>query len=336
MQDIYRMAGNAAASAVQTVSGGELLMPMFHCLEPDGRLKMVVLMADTGEEAMQAGQRMYQENTQQAIGAVWIVDGFVTHKEVGKVDALILNVVSYAEPRREMQLAVPYRHAHSHEGFAVFKPKLLGVTGIAQDELQPLIDAFYQGRDENAEGRVIWKEHQQDHITGMTGFAGFSGEDWKHLREAPVAIFCMVASADGEIDAKEAAAFGKLFKESGKYPSVLMQRVMTELSPDTPSGRAVLMDFLQRFSDPAFNRLQYLVDVNRLLGQQASDTDAAAFKADLLALGKAVAESSGGGFLGFGSKVSKEEKNVLVVIEKLLNSPLQLAQMMADLVAPDR
>ncbi|MCP8462588.1 hypothetical protein NK553_01350 [Pseudomonas sp. ZM23] len=334
MQDIYKMAGITAAHAVYSVCDGELLIPIYGYLSEDGKIRMVRLAHDTGEEAMQAAQQMYEENPHQALGAALILDGFVTLKDVGKVDALLLRIISYAEPRRVMELAIPYRHAHSAEGFAVFKPKVTGVTGITQEELQPLIDAFYAGRDEHAEGSAVWKASQQAQITGMTGFAGFPGDEWRQLREAPVAVFCMVASADGKIDAKEAEAFGKLFKESGKYPSVLMQRVMAELSPDTPQGRDVLMNFLQRFITPdQFNRVQYFARINSLLAQRASEGDAAAFKADLLAFGKAVAESSGG-FFGFGSKISKDEKKVLEVIDGLLSSPPELSQLMADLVAP--
>lgn len=333
MLDICKMAGITAAHSVYSVCDGELLIPIYGYLSEDGKICMTRLAYDSGEEAMQAAQEMYEGNPHQALGAALVLDGFITVKDVGKVDALLLKIISYAEPRRAMELAIPYRHAHSQDGFAVFKPKLTGVTGITKDELQPLIDAFYAGRDEHAEGSAVWKEKFQEQITGMSGFAGFSAEEWQQLREAPVAAFCMVASADGKIDAKEAEAFGKLFKASGKYPSVLMQRVMTELSPDTPNGRAVLLDFLQRFVSPEFSSIQYFARLNGLLARNASEDDAAAFKKDLLVFSTAVAESSGG-FFGFGSKISKAEKQVLEAITGLLTSPPELSQLMADMATP--
>ena len=330
MEEIYKMAGRVAAHAVLSVSGGELLIPIYGYLDEDGKTRMTRIAAESGDEAMQVGQQLYSDNPSNAAGAAWVVDGFITLKEVGKVDALLFKICSYANPQREMQLAVPYRHANSNDGFAVFKPKVIGLSHLAPDELQPLIKAFFEGRDEHTEAAALWREKQQDEVTSTTGYAGFSGDEWEHLRDAPLAIFCIVAGADGKIDKKEADSFGKLFKDSGKFTSLLMQRVMAELSPHTPQGQGILLNFLQRYTSDQFNRLHFFAQLNSLLTTKSEEPVSNAFKSDLLAFGKTVAESSGG-FFGFGSKVSKEEKTALAMIETLIMSPPELSQLLAEM-----
>lgn len=334
MQETFKMAGRVAAHAVLSVSDGELLVPIYGYLSNDGKTQMVRVASASSEEAMVSGQKMYADNPWQAKGGVWTVDAFITLPDVGKVDALLLNICTYDEPKREMKLAIPYRHALANEGFAVFKPKVLGLTNMEVSELQPLIDAFFEGRDEHTEAASLWNTQSQAQPTSMSGFSGFSSDEWANLRDAPLAVFFMVASADGKIDKKEVNAFGELFKESGKYPSILMQRVMSELTPSAPQGQELLADFLTRFSGGKFNAAQYFAGINTLLSKNTEEAPAEAFKKDLIAFGTAVASSSGGGFLGFGSKISKEEKGVLGVIETLLTSPPDLGQFMADLVRP--
>ncbi|MBB1519296.1 hypothetical protein [Aquipseudomonas guryensis] len=334
MQETYKMAGRVAAHSVLSVSGGELLVPIYGYLTADGKTKMVRVASPSAEEAMADGQKMYNDNPYQAAGGTWAVDAFITLPDVGKVDALLINICTYGEPKRELQMAIPYRHAQSSEGFAVFKPKLTALTNLEVSELQPLMDAFFSGRDEHTEAAALWQEKGQEQPTAVSGFAGFAANEWATLRDAPLAVFFMVGAADGNIDAKELKAFEKLFKESGKYPSVLMQRVMAELTPFTPQGQALLMDFLKRFTSGQFNAPQYFASINTLLSTNSEEESAVAFKNDLLAFGSAVASASGGGFLGFGSKISKEEKAVLGVIEALLSSPSELGQFMADLVRP--
>lgn len=319
MQEACKMAGRLAAHAVLSVSDGELLVPIYGYLTGDGQTRMVRLASDTAQEAMEEGQQMYAGNRWDAAGGFWAVDGFITLPDVGKVDALLINICTYAEPRQELRMAIPYRHAQSSGGFAVFKPKLLGIEHLQKSDLQALMDAFYRGRDEHAQAAPVWKAHHQDVLAITTGFGGLSAQDWAHVRDAPLAIFFMVAGADGAVDPKEVAAAGSLFKESGKYPSVLMQRVMSELTPHTPQGQALWADFIQRYSSEEFSGVMYLVSLTMLLGQMEDKALVVAFRDDLLAFGRAVASSSGGGFLGLGSKISKEEKVMLTAIEKTLS-----------------
>ncbi|MEK1939461.1 MAG: hypothetical protein AAAB16_03705 [Pseudomonas sp.] len=323
MQETYKMAGRLAAHAVSSVSTGELLVPIYGYLTTDGQTRMVRVVADNAQEAMEEGQSMYAGNRWNAAGGFWAVDGFVTLPDVGKVDALLLNICTYEEPKHELRMALPYRHAQSSDGFAVFRPKLLGLENLETGDVQPLMDAFFAGRDEHTEGAAIWNAHFKKELTRMSGFSGFSSEEWAQLRDAPLAVFFMVAGADGKVDEKEIKAFGDLFKESGKYPSVLMQRIMSELTPHAPQGQALLMDFLERYTSGNFYAPLYFLGVNQLLAKNTEGSLAADLKADLLAFGKAVASSSGGGFLGFGSKISKEEKAALSVIEALLSAGQQ-------------
>ncbi len=65
--------------------------------------------------------------------------------------------------------------------------------------------------------------------------------------------------------------------------------------------------------------LAEIVMASRQIVESATDAqEAEAFAKAMLALGEAIASASGGGFLGFGSKIDKNERAVLTVLSKLL------------------
>lgn len=144
--------------------------------------------------------------------------------------------------------------------------------------------------------------------------AGYTNDEWRLLEYAPLWVFSAVAGADSDIDKKEGAALAKELQEAHLYKNGL--------------AREVLSSVLHGFSDimPAYTADsrsidEGLEDVASLLASKG-ETDAEGFKRAMLLLGKNIAESSGGGFLGIGSKVSDAEKRALVVVATSLRVEL--------------
>ena len=128
-------------------------------------------------------------------------------------------------------------------------------------------------------------------------------DDIKTLAYAPVAVFCIVAGADGNIDKKEIRAFQKEVLTGVVTESELLQRVMVQVVTEFET---LIKEFLNREIDAREKLGEILSIINTKLG----DREALEFKLSLFGMGKSVAEASGG-FLGFGSRISKQEKEAL-------------------------
>jgi len=140
--------------------------------------------------------------------------------------------------------------------------------------------------------------------------APFTDAEWETLLKAPVLVFLLVAAMDGKVDEKEVKSFQKILREAATYKSELLRSILIETIEKIP---AILGQILSAGADAG----RTLTDVKNLVESKLSAEDAKLFKHSLLYVGKQVAESSGG-FLGFGSKMSKEEKAALNAVALIL------------------
>lgn len=132
---------------------------------------------------------------------------------------------------------------------------------------------------------------------------GLLPDEWQKLRTSPVLLFLVTAAIDGSLDKKEVAAFQKIVTNANAYQSKLMRQVLADIVDDVPT---MVMQIMSQ--PPDF--MQVLSEVADLVDAKLSGEDAHAYKMSLMHIGKSVAEASGG-FFGFGSKISDEEKAAL-------------------------
>lgn len=159
MLDLVRLCGFYAAHGVWSVSDGAALIPMLGFEQADGERGMTRFVAGDLGESARAGQAALAANAEGRRRAVLVVDGYV-HLEVGRVDALILEAVDYASPQRwEVTVAVPYRPASSPDGFAVYRPKFLKISGENPPDRHEFGPAFFAGVDGHSEAREVWNAH---------------------------------------------------------------------------------------------------------------------------------------------------------------------------------
>ncbi|MCP9969071.1 hypothetical protein [Actinomadura madurae] len=59
-------------------------------------------------------------------------------------------------------MAVPYRPQTSPQGFAVYRPKFIDVTGVEEPDYAALADAFFAGVDSHERAAAVWNEHLLD------------------------------------------------------------------------------------------------------------------------------------------------------------------------------
>lgn len=311
MKNVLTMAGNYTSHAIWSVSSGETLIPIVGLLNAGGEQTMKRL-AMGSVEAISVGERTINDLADDHKGGAFIKDGLVT-LDTGKTDALIIDVKFSDDTSKKVQFLVPYRNANHENGFAVHRLKITELEGFSPEDQKWVSDAFFDGLESHPEGGKIWAEQYEDEAGAGTGKDSygdenteFSIEDFDKLKKAPFLIFFLVAASDGKIDKKEVTEFMKVLSNPEFLNNPLLNRIITNVINEIP---AIIAEM-------ATQKLDYIAELGSLKSiadKNLSEEEANKFKISLFLIGKKIAEASGG-FLGFGSKISKEEKAALAAI----------------------
>lgn len=129
-------------------------------------------------------------------------------------------------------------------------------------------------------------------------------------------IFLLVADADGEIDSKEITAFRDFLSNrklncSNGYTKRLFHVTLKNF--------VLLLDQYRR--DKIVKDLEMVEQTMMMIGKIVSAEMMIAICNDLNNLGEAVAKASGG-FIGLGSKVSKEEASVMSDLKTIFQNAI--------------
>jgi hypothetical protein len=134
--------------------------------------------------------------------------------------------------------------------------------------------------------------------------------DAEVLERSPLLAFLMVAAADGNVDKKEMAKFQQLvMSAAGKSP--LFGKVVAGMVPKLGEHAQKLVELGPIGWSLELMRLSKILD-------EKHNADAKSYKQALYDIAKQVAESSGGGWFGFGKKIGEGEKAALDLLETFL------------------
>lgn len=134
--------------------------------------------------------------------------------------------------------------------------------------------------------------------------------DLDALANLPIVIFVAVAGADGDIDKKEIEAFYKQLAAGMLADQVILRA----------AALMTVANFQERMTQALTGQLDAHSTIMRardLLHTKLARDEALEIKRALMQIGKKIAEASGG-FLGFGSKISKQEQRALDAIRQIL------------------
>lgn len=305
-EDVMEMAGFYAAEGLLGASSGEILMPIVGYQGRNGERRMERLIMGS-IDAVAVGEMKISKLGDQYAGAVLVKDGLVTLSS-GKTDCLLVDVRFNDGGDRHLKLVIPYRNANHAQGFAVHTPFVATWQGVAE-ELKPVfLGAFQAGLKSHEQGFALWKASYLEQAGESSGFQGqepsqFSQEEFESLRLAPFLVFFQVACSDGKLDKKEVAKFIELLSEGNKYENPLLNRVITNVISDIP---AMLNAVFEQERDTS----SLMLEVRKVVDARAGSEAGEAFAHALLAMGRDIASASGG-FFGFGSKISKDERMAL-------------------------
>jgi hypothetical protein len=148
------LAGIIAAHAIWCVSGADGLVPMVAFTTEDGQRKLERLVFDDAGAAVEHGRRRLEDDPFCANDGVLAYDGRITVAG-GKLDAIILEMRSYAFPWAKATIALPYTPRSSGR-FRVHRPKLVEWHACEDFDPDAAFDAFFQGIDAHDEGAKVW------------------------------------------------------------------------------------------------------------------------------------------------------------------------------------
>ena len=140
-----------------------------------------------------------------------------------------------------------------------------------------------------------------------SAIAPFSHQEWSGLCMAPTLIFVAVAAADGEIDPKEIAAYQDSLRKAAESGESLYHRILLGAMKNSEAQMEAMRSGQV---DPEAS----LRAIGTLFDARLSPEESHELKTELFNLGLSVAQASGGGLFGFGSKIDKKEKAALAFI----------------------
>lgn len=132
----------------------------------------------------------------------------------------------------------------------------------------------------------------------------FTAEEWELLKLLPIKVFLMVASADGKIDEKEIAQFDENLRKAPYLLDPLHKELFVDLCTSDFSALINQATDQAKFTDR-------LVKIKACLQEVLTPEEYERFVGSMFIGGCQIANASGGGFLGRGSKVSQEEQTAL-------------------------
>ncbi len=130
------------------------------------------------------------------------------------------------------------------------------------------------------------------------------------LVDALYAVLALIAAADGEIDEKEHKRFLEMLSAAAQTDEPLRSVIKAAL------------DHAESREAKAYASSQAAIDqvraALRVVEQRFPPEATRSFRHGLYVMGKAIAEASGGGFLGFGSRTNQAERDALAVLAACL------------------
>ncbi|MFC7339267.1 hypothetical protein ACFQY0_18890 [Haloferula chungangensis] len=141
---------------------------------------------------------------------------------------------------------------------------------------------------------------------------GLSAEEQELLDRSPIIIFLLVAAADGNIDRKELESFRKVLHSLTDLPPSMFKGILLRCLNE------IQRHFSEIMSAP-LNPLTLMVEIPSISAAIAKcpAEEQPAIREGLYRLAHKIASASGG-FLGFGSKISKGERASLKLLASLL------------------
>lgn len=309
MKNIYYEAGQHVALSLLSISGGEVLIPIFCALDANNKVHVTRMIYEDFKEVEKEAIVKLNNNPENHQGQVFINDAIITI-DGNKTDALMIDIRNHNQNKRIL-ISIPYQNANNN-GFLFYRPKIFELENISEEELPIIMDAYYDGLEASELGKKmgLWDYFTNESFDNSPPSHGEEIEitltkaEEITLLNAPMLIFYTVAGADGEIDKKELNKFIEILSQADKYNSGLMQQILGTVISRLP-------DLMSEYADNPPDFTTEMKKINTIANKVLPESEAMLFKQSLLSIGADIAKSSGG---IFGNKIDKSEEEVLLVM----------------------
>ncbi|MCL1035698.1 hypothetical protein L2750_00805 [Shewanella submarina] len=312
MKEVAEHAGRNLGHAIWSIEDGETLIPMLITVDRDGKAMMERLIYETDAASAKAQGKLDNPSPEDA-GIVFITD---TNLQMGedKSEALVVEIgfIPSDAEQRKLTVAVPYRNAKEAEGFKIGRLKVIGLEGIEREELDSVMQAFFDGITSHPQGSEIWNRSHSDAATHESNSnEAASDNPLVGLMYSPLLVFLLVAGADGKVEPKEVQSFLKVLTDKAVLSHPILNAIVNGIAPD-------LQQHVQELIQTGDNYLEQLTEIAELADANFEQEMSESFKYGLYYIGEKVASTSRG-FWGFGGKPGKPEKAALAAIAGVLN-----------------
>jgi len=308
---IMEMAGYYTSQALVDASSGERLMPTIGYLYEDGTRSIERIDA-CADAAVSLAEKKFHSGDPSVQGVILIKDGLVT-TDGGTTDCMIMDIRFSQDEKQKIQYLQPYRHSHSHEGFAIYPIKFTEIEGFSPNCAQTLIQALFEGMEDHCEGTLLKASHYVDAIPscetpyyaaeGKHDDYGLTSEEFACLQLAPMLIFSIMARVHGKLTAKKYEAFGRMLFNAQHTHSPVFEKIA---SATIGNIEALML----RQMPGGHNVLDNINAIRRITDTRLSAEDALGFKKALLLLGYEIAKASDSVFW-FRRPLTRKQRKVL-------------------------
>ena len=161
MIETARLAGTYTAQAICSISKENSLEPIL-AYRKSGRTGEAPLDDNDNTIVVQEARARLEVNVLEASGAVLLYEGRIP-LDREKIDAVIIEMYAYENEEKKAAIALPYR-PKSGGGFRIHKPKIVVWENCTSDEIEPVMDAFFDGASAHPEGAAIWNDALDDSL----------------------------------------------------------------------------------------------------------------------------------------------------------------------------
>ena len=177
------------------------------------------------------------------------------------------------------------------------------IVEIANSKEAKIVAQPYTGFDPaSADGSHVVIQETVSRLLSSPMVGSFKAWEWNKLIELPALLFQLIAGADGEIDKKEINTFVEILKKADNTDDLF-----TALLISTANNFNEIYSDVSHSSYDIWHNLNAIVQIFK---PHLSTNDLSKIKSDIQTFAENIAKSSGG-FMGFGAKIGKEERNTL-------------------------
>ncbi len=230
------------------------------------------------------------------------------------------SVIPALTPNIPVPASAEMRHIHTRtENISSAKRKIATLSEFTKNDAEEIIIKSLQSDEINNSITKNYSVCETDLTVNKVAKlkkSTINEDDYETLKESPFIIFILMAFADGKVDQKETASLAKVIMNPSIFGSDFLVKIIQDSIPQLTF--TAIPECLSAIIDNNPDYFKKLQEIRIVIDKNFEEDEANHFKKALIRVGYKIADASGG-FFGLGSRVCKEEKQMLKTIAHILD-----------------